>query len=1729
MSKLSFRARALDAAKPLPIYRSRDLPDLNDCVSINRAVPQMPTGMEKEEESEHHLQRAISAQQVFREKKESMVIPVPEAESNITYYDRLYKGEFKVPKQYIHIQPFSLDNEQPDYDMDSEDDTLLNRLNRKMEIKPVQFETMIDRLEKASANQLVTIQEAKLLLNEDDYLLKSVYDYLVRKRKNCRGPSLIPQIKQEKRDGSTNSDPYVAFRRRTEKMQTRKNRKNDEASYEKMLKLRREFSRTVTILEMIKRREKSKRELLHLTLEVVEKRYQLGDFGGEILNEVKIPRPEKSIYSTPISLHNGNHHKVPEFKIKHPHHISVKEDGHDFVRPKKKYLKKTKLDISYQQPHTEPLPAINKSDLKQYDFHSSDDEEYLQALSPTSEPDEENDPDGSFAFRRKAVCQYHAPRLDQANSFPWEYPELAGLEELKYRHCLTALSIPRRCIGFARRRVGRGGRVILDRASSDQDNILKRLDPEVFISIPSSSTSDCSTWTNASKTHSGNAMSLKEVLSNIKMCRLRCFRPQSIQIRDSGDGCTSRKLGQTMNNRRVTGASVALLNSSRNGISVTGGITEEQFQTHRQQLVQMQQQQLAQLQQKQQSQHSTRPAHPNSQVSVTSDCMSKTLDLASAHFAASAVVSAPGPGSEVYKDNRVHSSNINGVVQPSADMRSNQIFPFRFTSSSCTVSLCSDEVKARLQCQLYWKLQQGKPYIFDKVLPPNTSQENVYNACAKQIVKDVLGGYNGTIFAYGQTSSGKTHTMEGKLHNPQLMGIIPRISHDIFDHIYSMDENLEFHIKVSYFEIYMDKIRDLLDVSKTNLAVHEDKNRVPYVKGCTERFVSSPEEVMDVIDEGKANRHVAVTNMNEHSSRSHSIFLINIKQENVETEKKLCGKLYLVDLAGSEKVSKTGAEGAVLDEAKNINKSLSALGNVISALAEGTKTHVPYRDSKMTRILQDSLGGNCRTTIVICCSPSVYNEAETKSTLMFGQRAKTIKNTVSVNLELTAEEWKKKYEKEKEKSKSLKNVIQQLELELNRWRNGEAVPEDEQLSAEDQKNMEPCDNTPIIDNLASPNPSLSAEEKSKYEENIANLYKQLDDKDDEINQQSQLAEKLKQQMLDQDELLASTRRDYEKIQEDLTRLQMENEAAKDEVKEVLQALEELAVNYDQKSQEVEDRTQANEQLADELAQKTMCLLAVQRELNQLQELSKHQKKRAAEILNLLLKDLNEIGGIIGTNDIKVMTEVNGVIEEEFTMARLYISKMKSEVKSLVNRSKQLETSQIDTTRKMQVNEKELASCQLLISQHQAKIKSLTDYMQNVEQKKRQLEESQDALTEELAKLNAQGLKCALEAMCLCLCPFSEDKEDALVGFPKMSNLNQKLQLEHKKLISDYGKLKTEEQEKDMKLQKLIILNDKRELAKQDLKGLEETVAKELQTLHNLRRLFVQDLTTRVKKSTELDCDDGGGSAAQKQKISFLENNLEQLTKVHKQLVRDNADLRCELPKLEKRLRATAERVKALESALKEAKENTMKDRKRYQQEVDRIKEAVRAKNMARRGHSAQIGILFVHNFSVEIQTVQIIVGSQAPTTSYFSSQSTELDCDDGGGSAAQKQKISFLENNLEQLTKVHKQLVRDNADLRCELPKLEKRLRATAERVKALESALKEAKENTMKDRKRYQQEVDRIKEAVRAKNMARRGHSAQIAKPIRPGHCPASSPTAAHTVRGGKGGSSISSFHNMK
>ncbi|XP_030564757.1 kinesin heavy chain [Drosophila novamexicana] len=894
----------------------------------------------------------------------------------------------------------------------------------------------------------------------------------------------------------------------------------------------------------------------------------------------------------------------------------------------------------------------------------------------------------------------------------------------------------------------------------------------------------------------------------------------------------------------------------------------------------------------------------------------------------------------------------------------------------------------------------GKVYLFDKVFKPNASQEKVYNEAAKSIVTDVLAGYNGTIFAYGQTSSGKTHTMEGVIGDSVKQGIIPRIVNDIFNHIYAMEENLEFHIKVSYYEIYMDKIRDLLDVSKVNLSVHEDKNRVPFVKGATERFVSSPEDVFEVIEEGKSNRHIAVTNMNEHSSRSHSVFLINVKQENLENQKKLSGKLYLVDLAGSEKVSKTGAEGTVLDEAKNINKSLSALGNVISALADGNKTHIPYRDSKLTRILQESLGGNARTTIVICCSPASFNESETKSTLDFGRRAKTVKNVVCVNEELTAEEWKRRYEKEKEKNARLKGKVEKLELELARWRAGETVKAEEQINMEDLMEA----STPNLEveaaaqaagaaaaaaaqrtAIANMSASVAADERARLATECERLYQQLDDKDEEINQQSQYAEQLKEQVMEQEELIANARREYEALQSEMARIQQENESAKEEVKEVLQALEELAVNYDQKSQEIDNKNKDIDALNEELQQNKTQFNSTSTELQQLKDMSSHQKKRITEMLTNLLRDLGEVGQAIAPGDSAIDLKMSALagtdaakVEEDFTMARLYISKMKTEAKNIAQRCANMETQQVDSNKKISEYEKDLGEYRLLISQHEARMKSLQESMREAENKKRNLEEQIDSLREECAKLkaaehvsavNAEEKQRAEELRSMFDSQMDELREahtkqvselrDEITAkqheMNEMKDVHQKLLLAHQQMTVDYEKLKQDEADKSNKLQDIILTNERREQARKDLKGLEDTVAKELQTLHNLRKLFVQDLQQRIRKNVvNEESEEDGGSLAQKQKISFLENNLDQLTKVHKQLVRDNADLRCELPKLEKRLRTTMERVKALETALKEAKEGAMRDRKRYQYEVDRIKEAVRQKHLGRRGPQAQI-------------------------------------------------------------------------------------------------------------------------------------------------------------------------------
>ncbi|XP_001352782.1 kinesin-like protein Klp68D [Drosophila persimilis] len=285
--------------------------------------------------------------------------------------------------------------------------------------------------------------------------------------------------------------------------------------------------------------------------------------------------------------------------------------------------------------------------------------------------------------------------------------------------------------------------------------------------------------------------------------------------------------------------------------------------------------------------------------------------------------------------------------------------------------------------------EQRKVFTYDAAYDASASQTTLYHEVVFPLVSSVLEGFNGCIFAYGQTGTGKTFTMEGVRGNDDLMGIIPRTFEQIWLHI-NRTENFQFLVDVSYLEIYMEELRDLLKPNSKHLEVRERGSGV-YVPNLHAINCKSVDDMIRVMKVGNKNRTVGFTNMNEHSSRSHAIFMIKIEMCDTETNTIKVGKLNLIDLAGSERQSKTGASAERLKEASKINLALSSLGNVISALAESSP-HVPYRDSKLTRLLQDSLGGNSKTIMIANIGPSNYNYNETLTTLRYASRAKSIQN-----------------------------------------------------------------------------------------------------------------------------------------------------------------------------------------------------------------------------------------------------------------------------------------------------------------------------------------------------------------------------------------------------------------------------------------------------------------------------------------------------------------------------------------------------------------------------------------------------------------------------------------------------------------------------------------------------------------------------------------------------------------
>uniref|UniRef100_A0A8C2BKU0 Kinesin-like protein n=1 Tax=Cyprinus carpio TaxID=7962 RepID=A0A8C2BKU0_CYPCA len=293
-----------------------------------------------------------------------------------------------------------------------------------------------------------------------------------------------------------------------------------------------------------------------------------------------------------------------------------------------------------------------------------------------------------------------------------------------------------------------------------------------------------------------------------------------------------------------------------------------------------------------------------------------------------------------------------------------------------------------------------KSFTFDAVYDAGSQQNELYDYACRPLIDSVLLGFNGTIFAYGQTGTGKTYTMEGVPTDPERRGVIPNSFQHIFTHI-SRSQNQQYLVRVSYIEIYQEEIRDLLckDNNK-KLELKENHELGVYVKGLSSVVTKNIKEIEHVMNLGNQSRSVGFTNMNEHSSRSHAIFVITIEcsEMGIDGEDHIrVGKLNMVDLAGSERQSKTGVQGQRFKEAAKINLSLSALGNVISALVDGKSTHVPYRDSKLTRLLQDSLGGNSKTVMVATIGPAACHYDETLTTLRYSNRAKNIRNKPKIN------------------------------------------------------------------------------------------------------------------------------------------------------------------------------------------------------------------------------------------------------------------------------------------------------------------------------------------------------------------------------------------------------------------------------------------------------------------------------------------------------------------------------------------------------------------------------------------------------------------------------------------------------------------------------------------------------------------------------------------------------------
>ena len=378
---------------------------------------------------------------------------------------------------------------------------------------------------------------------------------------------------------------------------------------------------------------------------------------------------------------------------------------------------------------------------------------------------------------------------------------------------------------------------------------------------------------------------------------------------------------------------------------------------------------------------------------------------------------------------------------------------------------------------------------FDYAFDNKDSQEIIFNNTTKPLIDGIINGFNATVFAYGATGAGKTYTMLGNDENP---GIMPLTFGELFKQIKKYS-NREYLIKLCYLEIYNENIKDLLINNSPNLELREDPNKGLVINGITEIITNSGEHILSILKKGNKNRTTEATNANQTSSRSHAILqiIVSFKEKEYENDNKKninnnlnnktkYGKLSLIDLAGSERASVTKNKGMRLIEGANINKSLLTLGNCINALCEynlkGTKSHIPYRDSKLTRLLKDSLGGNSRTVMIANISPFIYSFDDTYNTLNYADRAKHIKTRVKANV----------INNNKSNINNYLNVIKHLQNKVNLLENKINNKNSDLSSKENEKNNQ--DNYDFgKKKLKSKSLEKNIQRKINHEKNINNV------------------------------------------------------------------------------------------------------------------------------------------------------------------------------------------------------------------------------------------------------------------------------------------------------------------------------------------------------------------------------------------------------------------------------------------------------------------------------------------------------------------------------------------------------------------------------------------------------------------------------------------------------------------